>query len=591
MKIPESIIQEIEDRINIIDIIGKYVDLKREGRRYRGLCPFHQEKTPSFTVTPEKGLFYCFGCQKGGNIFNFIMEIEKLSFIEAARMLASKVGITISAFEGTPSKKREAIYELYKRTAEVFHYILKNKEEAGRAREYLRKRKITDETIDSFLIGYAPENRDWLFKFLQKRNYSGDFLGESGLFSRKNREKAFFFKRLVFPIITSHGKVIGFGGRTLNGEEPKYINSPDSEIFRKGENVYGLNLSLEYIRKSGKFTLVEGYMDVLSLYQAGINNVVAPLGTAFTERQAYLLKRYANEGILMFDGDTAGVEATRKSIETCEKVGIDCRVVSLPEKTDPAELIQKHGVQALNNFLKSPINSFEYLIKKSLERHSSLNPEDKKAITEELFPYISNINSSVKREACLQELSETLNIDYSNIYSDFISTREPHADSRNKTRIITQKEIDIDEDLFLMIAVTENLDYFKYVRNNLFVDDLESPYAKSLFIALEECFRNNENSLDSVLLRIEEEELRNLIIEKAFSEEFEINQEQIIKDCIKRIKGKSMEKKRLRIMEKLKSYERDNTHLEKIKELLSEKMYLDKEIEKLRVGSNDRITD
>ena len=323
MRIPEEKLQEITEDIDVIAVVGQYVTLQKQGRKYIGLCPFHNEKTPSFNVDPEKKFYYCFGCQKGGTIFNFLMEIEKLSFPEAAKRLAQKSGVTLDLKGGEEvfNDKWLSLRELYSRVSGSFHYLLGEKPEAAEGRAYLEERLVSPAMIDRFELGWAPKERYWLFNFLRKKNYSPEFLKESRLFSEKNPKASFFWNRIIIPIRSSSGQVIGFGGRTMGGEGPKYINSPESRFFKKRKNLYGLDQAISGIRKTGEFILTEGFFDVIAFFQAGIERAVAPLGTAFTEEQAKVIRRYAAKGVIVFDGDEAGIRATSKAIQLCEEGG------------------------------------------------------------------------------------------------------------------------------------------------------------------------------------------------------------------------------------------------------------------------------
>ena len=290
MRIPESLIEEIKEKSDILSIVSEYSALKKKGDRYWGCCPFHNEKTPSFSVRPEQGMYYCFGCHKGGSLFNFIMEIEGLSFIEAVRFAAEKTGVILPENSNETEEEvvqRDSLKDLYKRVAGSFHYILMNNDQASTTRQYLADRGIHEETIVKFQLGYAPDDPKWLHGFLKSRNYSEDFLAASGLFSRKYPQWSLFSNRLMFPIYSNQGEIVAFSGRTMGSDPkaPKYINSPDTPLYNKSKLLYGLWQSREGMRKTREFYLCEGNVDVLALHQAGISTGVAPLGTALTEDQ------------------------------------------------------------------------------------------------------------------------------------------------------------------------------------------------------------------------------------------------------------------------------------------------------------------
>jgi DNA primase len=589
MKIPESVLDTIQERVSIEDLIGDYVTLSYKNNRYWGLCPFHTEKTPSFSVTPDKGLFYCFGCGKGGTMFTFLQEIENCTFPESVEILAQRAGVRLDLVTGSGEgdSKRRAIFELLGRVAKSFQYILLNKSEGKKALEYLEGRGLEGEDIERFCIGYAPDDRYWLKRFLRNKNYSEEFLRESGLFSRKYPEVSFFSRRIMFPIRSIQGDVIGFGGRLVKGEGPKYINSPESEYFKKGDNLYGLYESLKDIRRGKEFILVEGYTDVIAMHKAGFTTALAPLGTAFTSRQAHRLKRYADTGILVFDGDEAGKNAAKKAAALLNSEDIRGRVLSLPEGEDPADIVSRDGVKALQNMMKYSINSFEYLMKEAIARFDVRQPEGKEAVVQELFPYIREITSEVKREAVLKELAEALDIDERSILRDYQagSERAKPAQTENLSKDTNK----FTAELYLMIAVTVNREYFTHVRTALQPSDLQSERARELYIALEECYRNEEDSTESVLSRLENEELKKIILRKMSSEEFTIQRDEVVKQSLYRIKQNSLEQRRKKITARIDNAEKSGD--DDLTELLGEKMHLDEELEELRVRYNVRTAE
>jgi len=580
MRIPESQIQAITDKLNIADVIGEYVSLKSQGGRLWGLCPFHGEKTPSFSVAPDKGLFYCFGCQKGGNLFTFVMELEKLTFMEAAKFLAEKAGISLVLGEDNREElKRDSLKELHDRVAGSFHYILRERSEAEEARRYLQGRGLTMETLEAFKIGYAPADRLWLHAFLTKRNYSPEFLATSGLFSAKNPRVALYSNRIIFPITDQHGRVIAFGGRTLDEAGPKYLNSPETEIFRKGENLFGLDKALPSIRETGQFIVVEGYTDVLALYQAGVRNVVAPLGTSFTEQQARRLRRYTERGILLFDGDSAGLAATAKAAVLCERVGVSAEVVELPEGLDPAEILQKQGPEALHNSVKYPINSFVYLVRKALDRHDIREPEGKEAVLRELTQYIDTIDSDIKKDGCLTLVADALHVERSAVVSDYERLRKGALPERASER--TGQAVARDNDLFLMLAVAANRSYFSYVRSRIQVDDLDSKRGRTLWIALEECFRSGDDSVGGLLQSVDDGELRALVIERLSGGEFAPEDpDKMVRESVQEIKRRSLQKRRREVELRLRAAQTEGRPIDEINSLVADKAHFDGELEK-----------
>lgn len=595
MKIPERIIEEISSRADIVSVVGEYVQLTRRGNRYWGLCPFHTEKSPSFTVSPERDGYYCFGCQKGGSVFTFVMEMEKLTFPEAVELLGKKTGVQVD-LGNTPaddeaSRKRDALLELYRRVSGSFRYLLRENKQGASALEYLSSRGLTADTIDKFGLGYAPADSMWLHRFLLGKGYSKEFLPETGLFTRARPDRSLFSNRITFPIRSRSGDVIAFGGRTLVDGGPKYLNSPDSAIFHKGDQLYGIDLALPAIRETGAFLLVEGYMDVIALHQAGVNIAIAPLGTAFTENQARLLRRYAATGYLLFDNDEAGTRATERSARICEQYAIDCQVIQLPEGKDPAEFLVRRGEGELKEFSKYTISILDYLVTRAVGRSNISTPQGKQVVLGELFPYISSITSDTKREDSLGAIADALGVDRQSVVNDFrkrgVGAAEPeHAIQKSADTRITA-------DLFLMLATVINRGHFVFVRRMLKPEDLEDTRARALFIALEECFRREEASLEMLLDRIEDQNLRALVLEKTNSDEYSLNQEKSIKDGVYRVRQRILQSKRSLIESQIRQNGRKSGGdvAGQLLELQQEKMYLDDELQKLKVITHDRTAE
>ncbi len=597
MFISEEIINEIAEKTDIEEVIGRYVTLKRKGRNLTGLCPFHTEKTPSFTVTPDKGMFYCYGCHKGGNVFNFLMEVEKLTFPEAVRYLAEKAGISIDSSdqEGMSAENifRKQLSDLYEKVSLSLNYILTKKNTSDTALKYLLGRGISPESIERFRLGYMPGERQWLYNFLRKKSYSDEFLSRSALFSANYRNISIFSGRVIFPIFSKTNRVIAFGGRSLGDSLPKYINSPESPIFRKSGELYGFNFAQKEIRKNDSVFVVEGYVDVIAMFQAGVENTVAPLGTAFTENHAEIVRKNCSRVVLVFDGDEAGLKATVKSSYICEKAGLECNVIVLPDGSDPADILKNLGAGALKNILKYPINCFDFLLNKYKGIYDLSREEGIKGFLGRLFTFVSIQESEVRRSGRLKAIAEALNTDYRPVYDDFIRYIKKDDKDRNHSGAVSAAAGNsgvISPELYLMLAVVDNFDYFYMIREELSVDDIQDKTARSVYIILEECYRNNSFSLENVLEKIENSDLRSLVARKLSSEEFSVNPVQLIDDSIKMIKLKNLQLKRVQL-EKAISRD-DGSDPYKLEELIAEKLFFDKEIEKLKgTNSNVRVTE
>ena len=558
-------------------VVSEYVHLEKKGGRLWGLCPFHTEKTPSFTITPDKSVFYCFGCHKGGSLFTFIMEVEKLSFVEAVRLLAEKAGVDIQLEEGD-SKLKGAYLELYRRVAGTFHHLLLNHPEGSRARSYLKGRAVAEDTWKTFQLGYAPANRLWLYKFLVEKKFSKEFLGSSGLFTGQE-PVALFRGRIIFPILNHRNEITAFGARSLRADvQPKYLNSPETEFFRKRQTLYGISGVYQTIRREDSFVLVEGYMDVLALWQAGVENCAAPLGTAVTAEQVRLLKRYASRGVLLFDTDEAGIRAAERTIVLCEQQDLPTEVVRLERGNDPAEILEKEGPEALKKKLKSTINSFQFYLSTAHLKFDSRTPDGKRAVIRHLSPYLTSLDSQVKRDGYFRLLAEDLGVDFESVRSDLLRGAETSITRNNSHRRAEAQGISAD--LFLLLAVAVNREFFPEVRNTVVVEDLEDLRARKYFVALEECYRQGETTEEALLRRLEDEELRDLLLGKTVSGEFTINPEGLIRDGLREIRRRSLEKRRRSLVSALtRSKDQDPG---KLKELLAEKMYLDEELQNLR---------
>ena len=366
MRYSDDIIEEVRMKNDIVDVISQYVKLTRKGSSYFGLCPFHNEKTPSFSVTPSKQMYYCFGCGAGGNVYNFIMEYENYSFGEALSHLAGRAGVELPKIEYSREAKekaeqRAALLEINKLAAQYFYYQLR-RERGKTAYGYLLGRGLSEETIRKFGLGYSDKYSDALYKYLKSKGYSDDLLRESGLFNVDERWGMYdkFWNRVIFPIMDVNNRVIGFGGRVMGDGKPKYLNSPETKIFDKSRNLYGLNVART--TRKNYLILCEGYMDVIAMHQAGFTNAVASLGTALTSGHASLVKRYTKEVLLLYDSDGAGVRAALRAIPILREAGVTSRVVSLKPWKDPDEFIKNEGAEAFEERLNQAMDSFMFRV-------------------------------------------------------------------------------------------------------------------------------------------------------------------------------------------------------------------------------------
>ncbi len=592
-RIAESTIQEVDDKADALAVVGEYVRLEKRGGRYWGLCPFHNEKTPSFSVDPDRKFFYCFGCHKGGGMVSFIMELEKISYPEAVESLAKKMGIPV-VYEGDASPRKapesesrvEQLAELYRRVAISFNHLLLSTEAGAPAREYLKNRGVNAEMIQKFRLGYAPRERAWLFRFLRKKGYSEAFLTGCGLFSAKNPRSSFFGDRLMFPIADQRGRTVAFGGRLLAGEGPKYLNSPESELYKKRETLFAADLALPEIRRSKEAYVCEGYMDVIALHQAGLNTAVAPLGTAFTDDQARLLRRWAERVHLVFDSDDAGQRAAVKGILTCRANGLACTVVDIAAgmdgtAKDPADILKDVGPEALQRNAKCFINDFDYLLKRGRILYDINSSEGKAQAAAFLFPYLETLESEVSRDSCVGAIADAFGVDRGAVSRDYARRKEPkRSESRPGAGTAT---IRMNEELFLLIAVAVNYQLYPQMRASLSVEEIDDPSAKELFITLEECYRNDSVGMDALLSRLTDDALKAFVLEKGATGEFANQPERLVADGISRIKAKRLERRMAEIVIRLRVARNVGHGAEReLDDLLAEKVHIDAELRRLK---------
>jgi len=586
-RIKESCISELKDRIDALSLVQNYVKLEQRGGKWWGCCPFHGEKTASFNLDAEKGVYYCFGCNKGGSVFNFIMEIEQLSFVETVEFIAKKMGFPLQYEEGSFEKKddtKDSILELYGRIANLFHNILMTQTEGRVAKEYLKNRGIRDETIVKFKLGLAPKNRKWLHSFLKKKSYSNEFLAKTGLFSQKYPEIAFFSNRIMFPICDRYGKVIAFGGRILDGEGAKYLNSKDMEQYKKGKNLFAFSLALQEIRKQKKVILCEGYMDVIAYHQAGIAYAVAPLGTALTEEQARHLKNLCDVFYLSFDSDLAGMNATYKAILLLRKFGAIVNVINITSGKDPADILKNEGAQGLSLLVKNAIVDMEYLLLVASKRFNLSTSDGRTHGVSFFFPYIDALSSSIHKEDAVSKIAVFFSVQETSILSDYKNflkgEKRKNSASGSHSVHLQRAKIPVRKsgELRLLLAVIQDRRLFVELRSRVGVEDFEDSASRVLYIALEECFREGKETLDELFEKIESSELKDMIIRSLDSNEFADNAKEVLFDGIRLILLSRLKKRREVIVNKVRTCAIKQTGEREIRELLMEKAELDAQI-------------
>lgn len=448
MRYPQEFIDELKNQADIVRIIGDYVTLKKKGQNYWACCPFHGEKTPSFSVSASKGFFKCFGCGKAGTVFQFVMELEGSNFSEAVKTVAEKAGVALpvmtsnddAKYHEERDKQRDDLRQLNAWATEFFENSLEGGE--GRiALDYLAKRGISDESRRQFRLGYAPNSWDALNSYLQKRGASKFQIERSGLVSLKDSGSGFYDKfrgRLMFPILDAQGKVVAFGGRILGDGEPKYLNSPETVLYTKGQHLFGLNYSRDAIRRQGFAILVEGYLDFLIPFQHGVRNLVASLGTALTDSQVRLLGRFCRKIIVNFDPDSAGVNATKRSLELLLTEGFKVNVLTLPDNLDPDEFIRERGVEGYTKVMRSSQSFMDYIVEQASRSHDQNSPAGKVETLNEILPYLKLVKDRVEMTEQVERIADRLKLDSKLVREEFKRAVETRAERVSEVAVTAQ---------------------------------------------------------------------------------------------------------------------------------------------------------
>jgi DNA primase len=570
-----EIIDQIRQAANILDLASQYTTLKRAGRRHVGLCPFHSEKTPSFTLDDEKQLFHCFGCGTGGDVFTLVMEKENLSFPEAVRYLAEKYNIPVPERRRlSPQYKKleERIQKITEDALANFRKNLHNTDEGKKALSYLHKRHISEDTIQKFKIGYAINSWDSLISTFRRQDVSPKDLEKAGLTIYNQAKNSYYDRfrgRVIFPIFSESGKVVAFGGRSLFDTEPKYLNSPDTPIYTKGRLLYGLNFCKESIRQTQEIILVEGYTDFISLYQAGLTNLAAPLGTSLTSVQVNLAKKNAKKMIVSFDGDTAGTKAACRAVSMGLEEGIQTSVLRLPEGYDPDTYIKKSGIEAYNKLKKESIPGLKFLIQIQKKGMRSQAPEEKTQIVKNIASELGKIPDLIVRDDYIKQASEYLQVDEGRLRA-IIDKRADKVPQKEKVRFLLAEEI-LLKILFGDKGITSRIidflkeDYFKGLKGEPIFKEIKKAYAKNKKVP---DFHEFKQVLDKSLCSALSEIQFGGRITHTFEE---------AKDCIDSLKDRSLELKCTELDSQIKKMQRTGNY-EKSNELLSQKFEIKKQL-------------
>ena len=563
----DEIIEEVRQNNDVVDIISQYVHLTRKGRNYFGLCPFHNEKSPSFSVSPDRQIFHCFGCGVGGNVYTFLMKIEGITFKEALEQLAERANIQLPTLENNADTAKEElkakVYKVNEFTAEFYHQNL-YKPTAKMAQEYVKKRKMNKETLEAYRIGYSGKF-DELYKALKAQGFGEKEILESGLVNKNDNGTYIdrYRNRLMFPICDVRGKVIAFGGRVLDDSKPKYINSPENVVYSKGRHLFGLNVAKKDSAK--RLLIVEGYMDVISLHQRGITNVVGALGTALTEQQGWLLRKSTEQVILGFDADGAGQTAVARSMEILQNMGCDMRVLQIEGAKDPDEFIVKYGEGRFRLAMDNAISLVEFKVKNLKKDINLENAADKIKFLNEIAKILSKVENTMEREIYIEKISKGYNISKEAIYAEVNkliytnSKGDKILQSKNKeVRHIKEetnkKEIDEDlkrrENTIIALLLDANMNVFQKIREQIkpedFKDETNRKIAEKLYEELEKQDRNINKLIDT----FDEETQNHITMVMATDYEIE-NIDKAVDDILQKYERERLDNRKQEILKQL----------------------------------------
>ena len=580
--IPDEVIAEVRSRADIVEVISEYLPLKKAGRNYRALCPFHPEKTPSFMVSSAKQVFHCFGCGMGGDIFGFVMKSENLSFPQAVKLLAEKFGVHIPRRRVSPSEKRkidkkEELCKVNQLAMDYYRDLLFGKE-GTEAKEYLRKRGIGKAVIEEHRLGYALNGWNGLGNHLLRKKVPLKLAEELGLVIAKKTGGWYdhFRGRIIFPIFDLGGKVLGFGGRALDENPPKYLNSPESALYNKGQSLYGLHVAKGFIREKGSALIVEGYLDLLTLHQFGFKHAVATLGTALTENHIRLLKRFSDHFITIFDSDESGAAATIRVLPLFLDEGISCKVVRLPGKHDPDSFLQEGHRDEFQEMLFQAIPIFDFFIDEVLSGSDLASADGKAGAADEILPMVEKIRNRIVRESYVKKLGDRLGLKEEVILDTMRSL--PHRGERRREeleQVIKKKMYPKTEETLLQIMLHFSHLVPKIAEDGV-LEDFENQKLKMIAKTLKEIyFEKGALVISDILAYVEDVELRSKISEWAFLGGIfeEASLERTLRDCSRKIKMGKLKRDEEALLKRIKEVEKEDQQ-DLLGELLAKRQHL-----------------
>jgi len=539
LRIDQSVINEIKDKTDILDLVSEYVKLEKRGRNYIGLCPFHDEKTPSFTVSEDKQICHCFGCKKGGNVFQFTQEIKDIPFVEAVKELGERVNIKVDVGQTQYNQQSQMasddlkMIEMHELIQDYYHYALMKTVEGEEALNYLRQRGFTDELIKQRQIGYAPDSSHFCHDFLEKKGYDIELAYEAGLLSRNEENFSYydrFRNRIMFPLKNAQGRIVGYSGRTYTNQEPKYLNSPETPIFQKRRLLYNLDKARKSIRQNDEIVLLEGFMDVIKSDYAGLKQVVASMGTQLSQEHMTFLKKLTNNITLMFDGDYAGREATLKTGQALLQQGLNVYVIQLPSGMDPDEYIGKYGNEAFLNFVAKDKKAFVLFKVESHQDEINNNDLAYERHIREATHDIAQVQSTILRNKLIQDVANIFNMSPEMIYHEVGSNNMPQVapaeygySPQSGSQLFNNLTKHEKAERALLKHFMKDKDTFINYYQKISDEDFTNKYFKSIFNILHDYFSEHDNySISDVMQYIDSNELREAFIEL---EQYTLNDE------------------------------------------------------------------
>lgn len=570
--IPDNIIDQILDRCDIVEVISGYIPLKRMGRNYKAPCPFHHEKTPSFVVNPDKGIFHCFGCGAGGNAFSFVMKYERLEFPEAARMLAKKAGVVLPEYTAANSDKSDSlssgIYKAHELAAAYFQNILVSPQ-GKEAKEYLAKRGIQNDTASGFKLGFSTASWDGLLTYLKKKGLAEAIIEKSGLIIPRSDGTGYydrFRKRLIFPIFDQKDRVIAFGGRVMDDALPKYMNSPETPIYNKSKTLFGLNFTKRHIVEKDAAVIVEGYVDLLIPYQGGVNNLIASCGTALTQDHIRLIRRHSRNVIMVYDSDKAGEMATLRNLDVLLAEDMNVKIAELPKGCDPDSFVSKNGAAAFESILRAPTGLFEYKLSRLISYHKGDTIESKVRISGEMLMMISKVNNDVLKSAYIKRLSESLGLDETSLRTEMAKPKKSYAGgayddkARDKVTNADMGNLSIADKTLIGLMVEDNT-LIPVVKEKINHTEFENSLTQNIVINIFRLHEEKKPINYTILInRLGIDGVDDLLSDIASMQENVLDKKRNLEDCVSWVKKDNLKRRLGKMRNQIKEAQETGEH-------------------------------